>query len=79
MSTGGENVQGSRTLTNVGKLTVSVEIAGSGARLNCQSLVGQNVTNYALQGCALDSHVGKVATIHIAVDGSALMYMVGFA
>jgi hypothetical protein len=84
MSTGGENVQGSKTLANVGKLTVSVEVAAGSSTaarllLHCQSLVGRNVTNYALAGCALGDHVGQTATLHVAVDGSALLYMVGFA
>ena len=45
---GGENTN---FLKNVGKLTVSVEVAGVSALLPCTSLVGQNVTNAALEGC----------------------------
>ena len=76
---GGENPKGSNTLTNVGRLTISVDIAGQNGTLHCTSLTGQNVTNYALPGCDLREHVGKQATLHVAVDGSALLYMVGFS
>ena len=144
---GGENTN---FLKNVGKLTVSVEVAGVSGLLPCTSLVGQNVTNAALEGCDplgsrirsillefipvrgggavgllafekrsllkytkieqklgsfyvvsqlqrgvcflrrggllnlspnpgdLTAHVGKQATLHIRVDGSALLYMLGF-
>ena len=74
---GGENAQGSNTLTNPGKLAITVQVAG-GAPIVCTALEGKNVTNTPLQGCDLTPHVGKQATLRILVDGSALLYMVGF-
>ena len=75
---GGENPQGSNTLTNPGRLTVSVAVDGVADRIACTALTLRNVTNTALGGCDLAAHVGKMATLHIGVDGSALLYMVGF-
>jgi hypothetical protein len=75
---GGENADGSKTLTNVGKLTVSVQVAGVGTALHCTALTGKNVTNAALGGCDLSAYVGKEAVLRISMDGSALLYMVGF-
>ena len=75
---GGENPQGSPTLDNGGKLVISVAVAGEAKPLACTALTGKNVTNTALEGCELGTHVGKQATVHIMVDGSALLYMLGF-
>ena len=46
--------------------------------LECTALTGKNVTNVALEGCDLQPHVGQQAILHIEIDGSALLYMVGF-
>jgi hypothetical protein len=76
---GGENPDGSNMLDNVGKLTVMVEVAGGAKPLPCAALTGRNVTNAALSGCDLQAYVGKQVTLHIAIDGSALLYMLGFS
>lgn len=75
---GGENPQGSPTLDNVGKLSMSVAVADEAKHVVCTALVGKNVTNTAMAGCDLTAHVGKKATVHIGIDGSALLYMLGF-
>ena len=50
-----------------------------GQVVTCSALVGKNVTNAPLEGCDnLSAFVGKEAVLHIAVDGSALLYMIGF-
>ena len=76
---GGENPQGSPTLDNVGRLTISVEILGGSGLVTCSALVGENVTRKAMGACDFTEHVGKEGLIHIGVDGSALLYMIGFA
>jgi hypothetical protein len=73
---GGENPQGSNTLDNVGTLSITVEVGDK--MLTCQPLSKKNVTNAALDDCDLSSYVGDQATLHIGIDGSALLYMVGF-
>lgn len=75
---GGENPQGSSTLTNVGKLAISVQVIGEVDPIPCGTLTGKNVTNAALLGCDLTAHIGKQAIFNIAIDGCALLYMFGF-
>ena len=75
---GGENPKGSSTLDIVGKLTMSVHVVGEAKALSCTPLEKMNVTNAAMKGCDLSAHVGKEATFQIAVDGSAMLYMLGF-
>ena len=75
---GGENPQGSSTLDITGKLSVSVHVVGEAEPLDCTALEKANVTNAAMDGCDLSAHVGKNATLQITIDGSALLYMVGF-
>ena len=75
---GGENPQGSRTLTNVGALKISVHVDGVD-EIPCDRMVGENVTNTALKGCDLHGVIGKQATLTIEIDGSALLYMIGFS
>jgi len=78
---GGENPEGSKTLCNVGKLSISVHLEGvsESEPLVCSPLVGLNVTNTAMKGCDLTSVVGKQAILEISIDGSALLYMIGFS
>ena len=78
---GGENPEGSRTLCNVGKLGISVHLEGAanGEPMVCSPLVAANVTNAAMEGCDLSAFVGKKVSLEISIDGSALLYMVGFS
>ena len=75
---GGENPQGSNTLDNRGRLHIMVAVAGVAKPLDCKELTQVNVTEVALEGCDLAAHVGKEATLQIVIDGSALLYMIGF-
>ena len=74
---GGENPEGSKTLDNVGKLTVSVLVEGISNPLNCKSLVGKNVTDTALEGCSLTEHIGKRAKIQIVAAINTQDHMYG--
>jgi hypothetical protein len=76
---GGENPQGSNTLDNIGKLSISVLVTGAAKPVVCTPLQKANVTNTGLGGCDLSSLVGKEAVLLINIDGSALLYMVGFS
>ena len=42
------------------------------------ALTGRNVTDTALEGCDLTALVGTEATLSVMIDGSALLYMIGF-
>ena len=73
---GGENTN---FLKNVGKLTVSVEVAGVSGLLPCTSLVGQNVTNAALEGCdPLGSRIRSILLEFIPVRGGGAVGLLAF-
>merc|ERR1712192_255976 len=67
-----------------GSVAISVEAASNTVDdvfevLHCKTLTGKNVTNAMLDGCDLSHMVGQSVRLHIAVDGGALLYTVGFA
>lgn len=49
-----------------------------GSFLECQPLVGQNVTDFGLLGCDLGAIVGEQASLEIEVTAGATVYTVGF-